>query len=137
MRKVEVSKSLSVFVWDKSEKIDLLHHGIIEEFVPTEVHVKEEGSIDDTPSYSFLFDDLQGGKFLGQISYDMLEKVMFEAYRVNDKIKSVEIDKVAAGGTKKLYPIPTEVYDLILSVSKERDRLQAEVEKYEKLVKLN
>lgn len=56
------------------------------ELKPTEIHIKEDGAIDNTPSFCFILENMvNGSKFCAQISYGMLKSGLDSAERIIKK----------------------------------------------------
>ena len=48
------------------------------EGMPTELHFKEDGALNNTPSFAIIIQDVNGNKVVGQISLQMLNEGLNE-----------------------------------------------------------
>jgi hypothetical protein len=56
------------------KQVDLSHLKVMAQLRPTEVHLKEDGSIEDKPSLCFVMVDGSNFAMFGQISVDMFNE---------------------------------------------------------------
>ena len=77
-----------VKIWRNGQKIDLRHLGSLSvELRPIELHIKEEGDINDNPSLCYVMKDVFGRYFHAQISQEMLLKGLEEASNLQENKK--------------------------------------------------
>lgn len=54
--------------------IDLRHLAVVAVLMPIEIHLKENGTIDEKPSLSIIMKDIDGIRVVGEISLKMLNE---------------------------------------------------------------
>lgn len=76
-------EEMTAYVVDFEQQIDLSKHGQIKELLPTEIYMKPDGAIDNSPSYAIVC-ERAGEKYFIQISnkklQDIIKAFMIDSY---------------------------------------------------------
>ena len=73
MKVIHEEQSFKVVNWG-NEQIDFTTYDIKEELRPGELHIKENGAMNDTRSFCFVLKNQNGENFVAQISEEMLNR---------------------------------------------------------------
>lgn len=72
MRDISIDPDFKIQIWANDEQIDLRIHGSTEELRPVEFHVKEDGAINDKPSFCFVLVDAHMSAYRAEITERMM-----------------------------------------------------------------
>lgn len=76
-------------IYHGTGQIDLSHHKDIEQFLPVEIHLKEDGTVDNKPSFAIvLTSPYSRNQVVGQISLEMLNQGLADlGYEIKKTVK--------------------------------------------------
>lgn len=92
MKKENSEKNFDVVVWEKGESMDFNH--CIGQLLPTELHIKPDGTLEDKPSFAFLLQDGDGRKWCAQLSERMLKAGLNKAMEMKGVDASMIVSKM-------------------------------------------
>ncbi len=73
-------------VWAAGEKIDIRHKiPAPKEYRPTELHILEDGALDNSPTALIVMMNLEGNEVMGQISLNMFSQAIDLLHQMKPK----------------------------------------------------